>query len=106
MDYQILEQKTEVQILEEFYEYLQIDDPSKYEKKLKGYVRPFMVREDDTRNPKKNVKHPIKFNQQSIMRKYEYFLQRKDDIKKQKEIQYNKEKNIKYEERKKLLIKN
>ena len=101
LDYQILEQKTEVQILEEFYEYLQIDDPSKYEKKLKGYVRPFMVREDDTRNPKKNVKHPIKFNQQSIMRKYEYFLQRKDDIKKQKEIQYNKEKNIKYEERKK-----
>ena len=97
MDYQILEQKTEVQILEEFYEYLQIDDPSKYEKKLKGYVRPFMVREDDTRNPKKNVKHPIKFNQQSIMRKYEYFLQRKDDIKKQKEIQYNKEKNIKKE---------
>ena len=66
-----------------------------------GYTRPFLVREDDTRNPKKNVKNPIKFNKQSIMRKYEYLLQRKDNIKKQKELENMKEKHMKYEERKK-----
>ena len=66
-----------------------------------GYTRPFLVREDDTRNPEKNVKNPIKFNKQSIMRKYEYLLQRKDNIKKQKELENMKEKHMKYEERKK-----
>ena len=97
----ILEQKSENQILEDFYMYLEIDDVSKYHKKLIGYTRPFQVREDDTRNPKKNVKFPIKFNKQSIMRKYEYLIQRKDNIKKQKEIQNIKEKDIIFEERKK-----
>ena len=97
----ILEQKTESEILEDFYSYLELDDISKYQKKMIGYTRPFQVREDDTRNPEKNVKNPIKFNKQSIMRKYEYLIQRKDEIKKQKEIQNIKEKDIKFEERKK-----
>ena len=96
----LLEQKTENQQLEEFYTYLELDDSIKYRKKMIGYTRPFLVREDDTRNPKKNVKNPIKFNKQSIMRRYEYLLQRKDDIKKEKELNYLKEKDIKFEERK------
>ena len=100
-DLQILEQKTLEQIIEDFYNYLELDDPNKYQKRMVGYTRPFLVREDDTRNPKKNVKNPIKFNKQSIMRKYEYLLQRKDNIKKQKELEIMKEKNMKYEERKK-----
>ena len=66
-----------------------------------GYTRPFLVREDDTRNPEKNVKNPVKFNKQSIMRKYEYLIQRRDNIKKQKELESIKEKDIKFEERKK-----
>ena len=97
----ILEQKTLDQIIEDFYNYLELDDPTKYQKRMIGYTRPFLVREDDTRNPEKNVKNPIKFNKQSIMRRYEYFIQRKDNIKKQKELELLKEKNIKYEERKK-----
>ena len=97
----ILEQKTLDQIIEDFYNYLELDDPTKNKKRMIGYTRPFLVREDDTRNPEKNVKNPIKFNKQSIMRRYEYFIQRKDNIKKQKELELLKEKNIKYEERKK-----
>ena len=97
----ILEQKTEIQIVEDFYSYLELDDVTKYHKKMIGYIRPFQVREDDTRNPEKNVKNPIKFNKQSIMRKYEYLIQRKEDIKKQKELQVIKERDIQFEERKK-----
>ena len=97
----ILEQKKENEVLEDFYIYMELDDFSKCQKKMKGFTRPFMVREDDTRNLKQNVKNPIKFNKQSIMRRYEYLIQRKDDIKKQKELQILKEKNLKYEERKK-----
>ena len=97
----ILEQKKENEVLEDFYIYMELDDFSKCQKKMKGFTRPFMVREDDTRNLKQNVKNPIKFNKQSIMRRYEYLIQRKDDIKKQKELQIIKEKNLKYEERKK-----
>ena len=97
----ILEQKNENEVLEDFYAYIELDDPAKCQKKMKGFTRPFMVREDDTRNLKQNVKNPIKFNKQSIMRRYEYFIQRKDDIKKQKELQIVKEKKLKYEERKK-----
>ena len=97
----ILEQKTEMEIVEDFYTYLELDDPVKCQKKSKGYVRPFLVREDDTRNPEKNVKNPVKFNNKLIMKKYEYLIQRKDEIKKQKEMQNIKEKEIKFEERKK-----
>ena len=100
-DLLILEHKTFDQIIEDFYNYLELDDPTKYQKRMIGYTRPFLVREDDTRNPEKNVKNPIKFNKQLIMRRYEYFIQRKDNIKKQKELEHLKEKNIKYEERKK-----
>ena len=84
----ILEQKKENEVLEDFYIYMELDDFSKCQKKMKGFTRPFMVREDDTRNLKQNVKNPIKFNKQSIMRRYEYLIQRKDDIKKQKEINH------------------
>ena len=97
----ILEQKTDVQIIEDFYNYLELDDSTKYQKRMIGYTRPFLVREDDTRNPEKNVKNPVKFNKQSIMRKYEYLIQRRDNIKKQKELESIKEKDIKFEERKK-----
>ena len=85
----ILEQKKENEVLEDFYIYMELDDLSKCQKKMKGFTRPFMVREDDTRNLKQNVKNPIKFNKQSIMRRYEYLIQRKDDIKKQKELLIN-----------------
>ena len=97
----ILEQKTEMEIVEDFYTYLELDDPAKCQKKSKGYVRPFLVREDDTRNPEKNVKNPVKFNNKLIMKKYEYLIQRRDEIKRQKEMQNIKEKEIKFEERKK-----
>ena len=97
----ILEQKKENEVLEDFYIYMELDDLSKCQKKMKGFTRPFMVREDDTRNLKQNVKNPIKFNKQSIMRRYEYLIQRKDDIKKQKELEIVKQKNLKYEKRKK-----
>ncbi len=97
----ILEQKTDVQIIEDFYNYLELDDSTKYQKRMIGYTRPFLVREDDTRNPEKNVKNLVKFNKQSIMRKYEYLIQRRDNIKKQKELESIKEKDIKFEERKK-----
>ena len=97
----ILEQKTDIQIIEDFYNYLELDDSTKYQKRMIGYTRPFLVREDDTRNPEKNVKNPVKFNKQSIMRKYEYLIQRRDNIKKQKELESIKEKDIKFEERKK-----
>jgi len=97
----ILEKKTDVQIIEDFYNYLELDDSTKYHKRMIGYTRPFLVREDDTRNPEKNVKNPVKFNKQSIMRKYEYLIQRRDNINKQKELESIKEKDIKFEERKK-----
>ena len=36
----ILKQKTREELLEEFYEYLEIDNVDKYRKKMKGYELP------------------------------------------------------------------
>ena len=100
-DYAILEKKTQIQLEEEFYLCLGIDDSSIYRKKMKGYVQPFLTRGKDTRNPEKNVKYPIKFNPKNIRDMYDLLMQRSEDLKKEKELKKIKEKDIQFEKRKK-----
>ena len=99
-DYNNLESKSLQQLEEELYIFLEIDDSSAYRKKMVGYVLPFAIREKDTRNPDKNVKHPIKFNPKNIKEMYNLLMQRSEDLKKEKELKKMKEKDIQFEKRK------
>ena len=63
----LLKQKTKEELLEDFYEYLEIDDEDKYRKKMKGYELPIFYNNiyNNTNNNIKiteNKKTPIKLN--------------------------------------------
>ena len=63
----LLKQKTKEELLEEFYEYLEIDNEDKYRKKMKGYELPIFYNNiyNNTNNNIKineNKKTPIKLN--------------------------------------------
>ena len=100
-DYFNLENKSNEQLEEEFFINLEIDDSSLYRKKMVGYVQPFFTRGKDTRNPEKNVKHPIKFNPKNIRDMYDLLMQRSEDLKKEKELKKMKEKDLEFAKRKK-----
>ena len=93
----ILKQKTNEELLEEFYEYLEIDDTDKYRKKMKGYELPIfysnlfnnynMKVNIKLNDEEKNKKMPIKLNSARQM----YI---KEVIEKRKQEKKNFEKNL------------
>ena len=99
-DYIKLDNKSLEQLEEEFYIYLEVDDNSVYRKKMVGYVQPFLTRGKDTRNPAKNVKHPVKFDKKNIRDMYDLLMQRQEELKKEMELKKMKEKDKQYEKRK------
>ena len=100
-DYDILAKKTEAQLIEEFYQYLEIDDPNLYRKKMIGYIYPFRNREKASRFPLKSVMHPVKRDPKVEKELHNLLVKRHEDMKKEKEIKQQKEKNILFEKRKK-----
>ena len=104
-DYEILENKTQNEIEEDFFTFLNIDDNTIYRKKMGEYILPFSIRGKDTRNPEKNVKYPIKFNPKNIRDTYDLLMQRAEDVKKEKELRKIKEKDIQFSQRKKIFYK-
>ncbi len=104
-DFKILENKSLSQLEEEIYIFLEIDDNVAYRKKMKGHIQPFMTRGEDTRNPKKNVKYPIKFEPKNIRDMYDLLMQRAEDLKKENELKKMKEKDKQFEKRQKIFNK-
>ena len=100
-DFEILKKKTETQLLEEFYQYLEIDEPNIYRKKMVGYIYPFRNREKTSRFPLQSVMHPVKRDPKSEKEIHELLIKRHEDMKKEKELKQQKERIILFEKRKK-----
>ena len=101
IDYNKLKEKSESQLEEEFYQYLEIDEPNLYRKKMVGYLYPFHFRENVSRFPLKSVLHPVK-RDPNVEKEYHKMLEKRHELMiKEKEIKQTKEKNILFEKRKK-----
>ena len=100
-DYDKLNQKTNSQLEEEFYQYLEIDDTNLYRKKMVGYIYPFVNRENDSRFPIQSVARPIKRDPKVQKEMHKILVQRHEDLKKEKELKQLKEKNMLFEKRQK-----
>ena len=100
-DYDKLNQKTNTQLEEEFYQYLEIDDINSYRKKMVGYIIPFLNRENYSRFPIQSVSRPIKRDPKIQKEMHKILVQRHEEMKKEKELKQIKEKNILFEKRKK-----
>ena len=98
-DYNKLNQKTSLQLIEEFYQYLELDDINAYRKKMFGYVIPFRTKENYSRFPVKSVQNPPKQNQKIKKEMHKILVQRHEDLVKEKEMKQIKEKNILFEKR-------
>ena len=100
-DYDKLNQKTNSQLEEEFYQYLEIDDINSYRKKMVGYIIPFLNREHSSRFPLQSVSHPVKRDPKMQKEMHKILVQRHEELKREKELKQIKEKNILFEKRKK-----
>ena len=100
-DYDKLNQKTNAQLEEEFYQYLEIDDINAYRKKMVGYIYPFQNREMISRFPLQSVARPVKRDPKMQKEMHKILIQRHEDLKKEKELKQIREKNILFEKRKK-----
>ena len=100
-DYDKLNQKTNTQLEEEFYQYLEIDDINSYRKKMVGYLIPFLNRENYSRFPLQSVSRPVKRDPKMQKEMHKILVQRHEELKKEKELKQMKEKNILFEKRKK-----
>ena len=98
-DYNKLNQKTSLQLIEEFQQYLELDDINAYRKKMFGYVIPFRTKENYSRFPVKSVQNPPKQNQKIKKEMHKILVQRHEDLVKEKEMKQIKEKNILFEKR-------
>ena len=99
-DYNSLKAKTEEQLEEEFYQYLEIDDPNLYRKKMVGYIYPFQSRENESRFPKKSVARPVIRDEKVQKEIHKTLVRRIENLKKEKEQRQKKEKEILFEKRK------
>ena len=100
-DYDKLKAKTKPQLEEEFYQYLEIDEPDIYRKKMIGYLYPFHFRENVSRFPEHSVNIPIKKDPKIEKEIHKMLVKRHEDLLKKKELKQIKEKNILFEKRKK-----
>ena len=98
-DYDKLNQKTNLQLIEEFYQYLELDDINAYRKKMFGYVIPFRTKENYSRFPIKSVQNPPKENKKIKKEMHKILVQRHQELIKEKEMKQIKEKNILFEKR-------
>ena len=98
-DYDKLNKKTSTQLIEEFYQYLELDDINAYRKKMFGYVIPFRTKDNYSRFPIKSVQNPPKQNQKIKKEMHKILIQRHEDLVKEKEMKQIKEKNILFEKR-------
>jgi len=95
-DYDILSQKTQAQLEEEFYQYLEIDDNELFRKKMVGYLLPFR-----SRFPLRVVTIPAKRDLKQQKEMHKILVQRHEELIKEKEMKQNREKEILFEKRKK-----
>ena len=93
-DYDKLNKKTSTQLIEEFYQYLELDDINAYRKKMFGYVIPF-----GTRFPLRSVTKPPKQNLKIKKEMHKILVQRHEELMKEKEMKQIREKNILFEKR-------
>ena len=100
-DYNCLKEKTNEQLEEEFYQYLEIDEPNLYRKKMIGYIYPFQNRENESRFPLKSVARPVIRDEKVQKEIHKTLVRRIENLKKQKEEKQKKEKEIIFERRKK-----
>ena len=98
-DYDKLNQKTNLQLEEEFYQYLELDDINAYRKKMFGYVIPFRTKENYSRFPEKSVQNPPKKDPKTKKEMHKILVQRHEELIKEKEMKQIKEKNILFEKR-------
>ena len=98
-DYEKLNQKTNTQLMEEFYQYLELDDVNAYRKKMFGYVIPFRTKANYSRFPIKSVQNPPKQNPKIKKEMHKILVQRHEELIKEKEMKQIKEKNILFEKR-------
>ena len=100
-DYNSLKEKTKEQLEEEFYQYLEVDDPNLYRKKMVGYIYPFQNRENESRFPLKSVARPVIRDEKVQKEIHKKLVSRIENLKKEKEAKQKKEKEILFEKRKK-----
>ena len=98
-DYDKLNKKTNTQLMEEFYQYLELDDINAYRKKMFGYVIPFRTKANYSRFPVKSVQNPPKQNPKIKKEMHKILVQRHEELIKEKEMKQIKEKNILFEKR-------
>ena len=98
-DFDKLNQKTNLQLEEEFYQYLELDDINAYRKKMFGYVIPFRTKENYSRFPEKSVQNPPKKDPKTKKEMHKILVQRHEELIKEKEMKQIKEKNILFEKR-------
>ena len=98
-DYDKLNKKTNTQLMEEFYQYLELDDINAYRKKMFGYVVPFRTKANYSRFPVKSVQNPPKQNPKIKKEMHKILVQRHEELIKEKEMKQIKEKNILFEKR-------
>ena len=99
-DYNKLNQKTNTQLEEEFYQYLELDDINAYRKKMFGYMIPFRTKANYSRFPVKSVQNPPAKQDPKIKKEmHKILVQRHNDLIKEKEMKQMKEKNILFEKR-------
>ena len=90
-DIKVLNKKSYDELLEEFYQYIEIDNENNYRPKMKGFMLPFNYNKNNqkiTPNIIKNKNVPVKVNLGK-----QFFI--KDMIEKRKEEKENIEKNVK-----------
>ena len=98
-DYDKLNKKTNTQLMEEFYQYLELDDINAYRKKMFGYVVPFRTKANYSCFPVKSVQNPPKQNPKIKKEMHKILVQRHEELIKEKEMKQIKEKNILFEKR-------
>ena len=98
-DYEKLNNKTNTQLEEEFYQYLELDDINAYRKKMFGYVIPFRTKANYSRFPVKSVQNPPKQDPKTKKEMHKILVQRHEELIKEKEMKQIKEKNILFEKR-------
>ena len=98
-DYEKLNKKTNIQLEEEFYQYLELDDINSYRKKMFGFVIPFRTKDNNSRFPFRSVQNPPKQDLKTKKEMHKILVQRHEKLIKEKEKKQKKEKDILFEKR-------
>ena len=98
-DYEKLNKKTNIQLEEEFYQYLELDDINSYRKKMFGFVIPFRTKDNNSRFPFRSVQSPPKQDLKTKKEMHKILVQRHEELIKEKEKKQKKEKDILFEKR-------